>query len=134
MKIFNVWKNNEPSLEAHEDERGKIADIFYDTTINHVAIISSKAGAIRGNHYHKLTTQYVLVTKGEVEYWHKPIETEEPTEHKVLKEGDFVVTPPLCVHAFKTLSDNEFIVFSTGLRGGKDYEKDTYRLDSPLLE
>ena len=62
-----------------------------------------------------------------------PVSSKVATEHKVLKEGDFVVTPPLCVHAFKVISDNEFIVFSAGLRGGKDYEEDTFRLDKPLV-
>ena len=36
-----------------KDKRGSISDIFYKKNINHVAIIKSKKGALRGNHYHK---------------------------------------------------------------------------------
>ena len=48
-----------------------------------------------------------------------------------LKKGDLVTTPPLEVHALKIGPDgNEFIVFTEGLRGGLDYEKDTFRVPS----
>ena len=39
-----------------KDRRGSIRDIFYKKNINHVAIIRSKAGVRRGDHYHKKTT------------------------------------------------------------------------------
>ena len=40
-----------------------------------------------------------------------------------------VTTPPFEIHALKILENgNEFIVFSEGLRGGSDYEKDTFRV------
>ena len=134
MKNFNIWNNTEEVLETHEDERGKISDIFYDANINHVAMIESKAGSIRGNHYHKLTTQYVLVVKGEVEYWHKAHDSSEDAGYIHLMERDFVKSPPFEVHSFRMITDNQFIVFSEGLRGGKDYEKDTYRYENIVIE
>ena len=51
----------------------------------------------------------------------------------LLCEGDVVSTPPLEVHALKIVDDNEFIVFSEGLRGGKDYESDTVRIDGNII-
>lgn len=134
MKSFNVWQNEEPNLESFTDNRGTIADIFYNVEINHVVIISSKAGSVRGNHWHKQTTQYTFVTKGELEYWHKPVNSNEPAKCEILKEGDFVKSAPNEIHAFKMLTDNEFIAFSEGLRGGKDYEKDTFRCEIPIVE
>ena len=38
-----------------KDSRGSISDIFYKKNINHVAIIKSKAGVKRGDHFHKKT-------------------------------------------------------------------------------
>ena len=73
MTKKNVWKNVNYPLEIHSDERGSIADIFYNTKIDHVAIIKSEANVIRGNHYHKETTQHILITKGSLEYWHKKL-------------------------------------------------------------
>ena len=43
-----------------KDKRGSIKDIFYKKKINHVAIIKSRAGVRRGDHYHKKTTQWML--------------------------------------------------------------------------
>jgi len=133
MKKFNVWKNLEPLLETHRDDRGIIADIFYNANINHVAIINSMPGSIRGDHYHKHTTQHVLVIKGKLEYWHKPVEFDGPAEVEIMKEGDFVITPPFEIHTFRILTDNQFLAFSEGQRGGKDYEKDTYRYSPSLI-
>jgi len=130
MKKKNVWKNVELPLEFFEDERGKIADIFYKKNINHVAIIHSEPNVMRGNHYHKESTQHMLITKGSLEYWHKPLGSNEKPEMVLLQAGDFVSTPPFELHALIIRDDgNEFIVFSEGPRGGSDYESDTFRVE-----
>ena len=36
-------------------------------------------------------------------------------------------TPPFEVHALNS-RPNQFVVFSDGVRGGQDYESDTFRL------
>jgi len=130
MKKRNIWKDINPPLQLHEDERGKITDVFYDENINHVAVINSKAGAERGNHYHKHSVQHILVTKGVLEYWYKPLGSNSPAKFEILKEGDLATSPPLEVHAFKMIEDNQFIVFTQGPRGGKDYQSDTYKTNS----
>ena len=131
MKIKNVWKDVEPPLESHADDRGMINDIFYNTNINHVAIIDSKPGVLRGNHYHKETTQHMLMTKGSLEYWYKPFGSDDPAKMVLAKEGDLVTTPPNEIHALViTAEGNQFIVFSEGKRGGKDYESDTFRTNN----
>ncbi len=131
MIIRNVWKDVAKPLESHTDDRGVIADIFYSNPIDHVAIIDSKPGVLRGNHYHKETTQHMLMTKGSLEYWYKPVGSDEPAKMVLAKVGDLVSTPPLEIHALViTEEGNQFIVFSEGKRGGKDYESDTFRVES----
>jgi quercetin dioxygenase-like cupin family protein len=128
----NVFTDVSDPLEMHEDDRGKIADIFYNEQINHVAIITSKKGISRGNHYHKQTTQHTLVTKGSLIYLSQPSDKSEPVKAVLLKPGDIATSSPGEVHAMLFPEDNEFLAFSSGLRGGKDYEKDTFRV--PALE
>jgi len=131
MQVRNIWKEAPAPLELHEDARGRIVDVFYHQQIEHVAVIDSNKGALRGNHYHKATVQHMLMTKGAMEYWYRPLDSNEPARHIVVREGDLVSTPPLEVHALHILEDGtQFVVFSAGLRGGKDYESDTYRVDS----
>ena len=129
MKKKNVWKDIEEPLGYFEDNRGKIADIFYKKNINHVAIIHSEPNVMRGNHYHKISTQHMLMTKGSLEYWYKSLDSNDPPEMIVLKVGDFVSTPPNEIHTLVIREEgNEFVVFSEGLRGGSDYEADTFRV------
>ena len=133
MKQKNIWEQPTAPLELHSDVRGDITDIFYKDNIHHVAVIRSNKGAIRGNHYHKETTQYMLITKGALEYWHKPLGSDDEPNCILLKEGDFMETPPNEIHALNIVEDNEFVVFTTGTRGGQDYESDTFRIDGNII-
>ena len=131
MKVINVFSKGNQNLEIHQDDRGIIADIFYNARIEHVAIIKSEPYAIRGNHYHKETTQTMLMTKGSLEYWYKPYGSNEPARMYLCKVGDLITTEPFEIHALRiTEEGNEFLVFSEGKRGGMDYESDTYRVNS----
>ena len=116
-----------------KDKRGSIKDLFYKKNINHIAVIKSKRGALRGDHFHKRTTQYMYITKGELEYWYKKRTSKQKSKMALLKEGDLIMTPPNEMHALKITKNNEFIVFTTGLRGGKDYEADTFRFKPTLI-
>ena len=110
------------------DKRGFIVDILYNTKINHVALIKSNKKSIRGNHFHKKTIQYTYVIDGKLYYFKKKGRS---YQKKILKKGDLIKTMPLEIHAFKFLAKRStLLIFSSGLRGGKDYEKDTFRVKS----
>ena len=127
----NIKSIEKTELELHEDDRGYIVDVFYNENINHVAKVVSKPNAIRGNHYHKETTQHMLMIKGSLEYWYKPINSKEPAKMVLAEVGDIISTGPYEIHALKIGPEgNEFIVFSEGLRGGKNYEEDTFRVNN----
>ena len=59
---------------------------------------------------------------------------EEAVIQAIVEQGDLVSHDLLESHSFEALSDTLFLVLSSGLRTGKDYEKDTYRLDVPLSD
>jgi len=131
MIKINIFKDKVDGLQKFEDNRGIIADIFYKKPLEHAALIKSKPNTIRGNHYHKETTQHMLITQGSLEYWFKNINDSNPAKMVLCKRGDLVTTPPNEIHALKIKDDgNEFIVFSSGLRGGQDYETDTFRVET----
>jgi dTDP-4-dehydrorhamnose 3,5-epimerase-like enzyme len=118
---------------ATSDARGQIADILYKTPVEHVAIIESRhGGLIRGNHYHKDTTQHIFVTRGSLRYWYQPSDRSQPVRSVFVREYELVSTPPFEVHALEILEPNQFVVFSHGRRGGDDYESDTFRV-TPIL-
>lgn len=133
MKKRNIFKDVKYPLEKHEDKRGRIVDIFYKENINHVAVIDSRAGALRGDHYHKKSVQHMLITKGALEYWYKRTDSKKRAKMVLLEEGDLVTTPPFEIHALKIVRKNQFIALSQGLRGGKDYESDTFRVSPTII-
>ena len=131
MIIRHIENIKDTNLECHQDKRGTIIDLFFNENINHVAKITSEPNVIRGNHYHKETTQHMLMTKGSLEYWYKPVNSTDSPKMVVAKVGDIVSTGPYEIHALKIgPKGNEFIVFSEGLRGGKNYEEDTFRVNN----
>lgn len=113
-----------------KDKRGEIRDILIKERIDYVTIITNKKGCIRGNHYHKKTFQWVYIIEGRMKFLTQM--PGEPVVATVLKKGDLMMTEPMERHAMVALTDYIFIVFTRGVRGGKDYEKDTCRLKKPL--
>ena len=108
-----------------EDSRGYILDIMYSQNFNHATLIYSKKGSTRGNHYHKKTTQITFVLSGEVRYYYK-LKNKKTASEKLIKNS-FLITKPLEIHAYKFIKNTKMLILSKGLRGGKDYEKDTFR-------
>ncbi len=118
---------------ATSDERGTISDILYKSEFQHAAIIESKRGGlIRGNHYHKATTQHIFITRGSLRYWYQPVDKSEPVKSILVQEYELVSSPPFEIHALEIIEPNQFVVFSNGIRGGQDYESDTFRV-TPIL-
>ena len=128
MTVINIFKQN-PPLQVFTDRRGTIADVFYNRDINHVAMLQSQPGVVRGNHYHKQTTQHILITVGSLEYWYCQAEGSEPQCY-VAGVGDLVTSLPNEIHAMRMREYTEFVAFTEGVRGGQDYESDTFRVNN----
>jgi quercetin dioxygenase-like cupin family protein len=113
------------------DARGDIIDILRNTAVEYATIITSKRGAVRANHYHKETYQYVYMLEGRMRVVSQM--PDESREEVILEKGDLIVNTPLEHHAFEAVDDCTMLVLTRGPRGGEDYEKDTYRLATPLI-
>ncbi len=114
-----------------EDKRGSITDIFTNGSKDHVTIIQSKKGAVRGNHYHKKSIQYTFVISGQLTLYSQKYGQKKVYRH-ILKPNDLMTHLPMECHALVADKNTIFLAFADGLRGGKNYEKDTYRLEVPL--
>jgi quercetin dioxygenase-like cupin family protein len=115
---------------AFTDRRGAILDILTHVSVDAVTIITCKKGSVRGNHYHKKTVQYTYVVSGRIKYL-----TGKPgkkAKTRTLKAGHLVFSPAGETHAFEALSDSVILSLSSGPRKGFDYEKDVFRLPTPL--
>jgi mannose-6-phosphate isomerase-like protein (cupin superfamily) len=134
MKKFNIYNSLPSELGEFHDDRGSIVDLFFKAAINHIAFIESVPGAIRGNHYHALSRQHMFITEGSLEYWYKN-ESMTSSSHVICIPGDVITSDKNEVHALKIGSGGcKFLALTEGLRGGSDYEKDTFRVDSIIVE
>ena len=109
---------------AIRDDRGDIINIF-EGQAGHIALITSKKGWVRANHYHKKDQQYIYLISGAYESHSCSIQ--DPSKKQVLKvrAGDIVYTPPLTAHAQKFTEDSVFLALSTRQRESGKYESDT---------
>ena len=113
------------------DSRGDIFDLLNGVDVRHVGIIMSKAGTVRGNHYHVKAHQYTYIVSGKMEYFERQGCSE--LEHVVLSKGDFVYTRAGCAHAIHFLEDSEILELTTESRADGGFEDDTKRLENPLI-
>jgi quercetin dioxygenase-like cupin family protein len=120
-----------PKFESFVDGRGEIRDMLREAELDGVTFISTKRGGVRGNHYHRETSQWTYVITGRLR-WVTQREGEEP-EEEIVGPGSFVLSPPDERHAMIAEEDSTMIVFTRGPRSGAYYESDTIRLDHPLI-
>ncbi len=107
------------------DSRGSIRDLLVTDEYSITRITFTK-DAVRGNHVHNQTTQHDFVLGGELTV------SLNGKEHAI-KRGAMISIPKDMPHAYKAIEPSEIISICFGVRKGKDYEKDTIRLDKPLL-
>jgi dTDP-4-dehydrorhamnose 3,5-epimerase-like enzyme len=112
---------------AFEDERGAISNVL-EEPICHVAIISSKKGSIRANHYHPNQIQYEYLVNGSYESHSKDLKEENAeVEKHVIVAGDLVITPPMIAHAMRFTEDSVMLNLTTGQREKENFEKHTIK-------
>jgi quercetin dioxygenase-like cupin family protein len=111
--------------DSFTDERGVIQDLL-DGPLDAVTRIHTAKGAVRGNHYHRQTTQWTYVITGN-------LCITDGIRDVFLGPGEMVVHEPGTPHAWKATQDTDCLVFTRGPRAGKNYESDTFRLAKPLI-
>ena len=112
------------------DERGGITKLLDDgkTNIKSTLLITSKAGSVRSNHYHKKDAHWIYMISGKMAYYEKPVKGRARVKQVIVSAGDMVYTPPMAIHGTKFLKDSVFIALSIKSRSQKAYEKDTIRV------
>lgn len=114
--------------DRFEDERGVILDLL--GPVDAITRISTRKGAIRGNHVHHRTTQWTYVVSGRLLVrWDGP----GGQTDRVVMPDEMVTEEAGIPHAWKALENAVVLVFTKGPRSGEAYETDTVRLDVPLL-
>lgn len=113
----------------YQDSRGTITDILV-TPEYAITQVTFTPNAVRGNHYHKETTQIDIITHGKLLCVRKEGKI---VYESILTKGDTITHLPGVPHAYKALDSAELVTTCIGPRKGEDYEIDTFKLETPLI-
>lgn len=109
------------------DDRGSIQNLL-NTAIHGAAIITSKTGSIRSNHWHREDFHYLYVMSGSMEYYEREVGTSSNSQAPIIvKTGQMVFTPPNKVHKTVFLEDTVLLSFSKRNRDHDSHEEDLVR-------
>ncbi len=111
------------------DARGAIQTLVQDKRISSVQVITSKAGSVRANHYHKTDWHYNYLVSGRMRYVYRPAGSTAAPASLVVEAGQMVYTPSLVEHAVEYLEDSVFINMTGGPRNQAAYESDLVRVE-----
>jgi quercetin dioxygenase-like cupin family protein len=114
--------------KAFVDARGDIQPLV-DEDMKSAVLITSKKGAVRGNHYHETDWHYCYVLEGTIEYYHRTAGTDEEPQCTILKAGEMFFTPPLMEHAMVFPEDSKFLTLGRNSRKQEVYEADVKRVE-----
>lgn len=119
------------------DNRGEILDIFVNSPKDHCTLITTKKGAIRGNHFHKESTQFTFIVAGKFKLYRAKVDENGDILGEIqcdtIETNDLITHPAYEAHTLVAISDTTTILaFACGKRGGSYYENDTFRLKKKL--
>ena len=116
-----------PLDHKFEDERGVIKNLLH-TPIMSVAMITSKKGTERANHFHRSNSHFAYVVSGKIEYFERDIEGKERAKSWIIMPGEVFYTRPMVLHKMLFLQDTVFLTFAPGLKDHDAYEEDIVRM------
>jgi dTDP-4-dehydrorhamnose 3,5-epimerase-like enzyme len=97
---------------VHTDERGSIEGLINQGTWKELNIISSDAGVVRGNHYHKNTRELFIILEGEIEVRTQRVSNGHPAGTLSVyhvKAGDVFLVEPMTNHVFTPRAFSKWI-------------------------
>lgn len=117
--LRNYWPSVEESLHfcfgdlvqpyfCSIDERGGMVGVFRGYKWEEINYVESIKGSVRGNHYHKETTEGFFVIDGRIKVTLVDI-AKDFKKTFVAKKGDIILINPNMVHTFELLENSKWI-------------------------
>ena len=106
---------------AFTDKRGTISNLLA-WPIQHVALITSTPGAVRGNHVHQTDNHFTYLLSGRCRYTQI---VGGVVESCAMEPGDLILTAAGIPHALVSHGDSVFLALCTAERMGGKYQEDT---------
>ncbi len=91
------------------DSRGRLEEIAKADSWKQLNRVKTNQGAVRGNHYHKYTSELHYVLSGELRLHIRNLKTNEEADYQ-FGEGDCFVVEPYEFHTLEHLTDVDYLV------------------------
>jgi len=117
----------ETPVSEFVDERGSIVNLV-SQRIGNVALISSKRGAIRSNHFHKKDWHYLYVLSGRMLYFERDVGTVSIPQPELVSKGQMVLTEANREHAVLFVDDSEVLSMARDSQMHDAHEADVVRV------
>jgi hypothetical protein len=115
-------------IPPYADSRGSLQTLI-NCEIRNVALIKSKKGSVRSNHYHKTDWHYMYMLSGSADYYYRPTGSDEPPDKLLFNAGELLYTGPMEDHATVFLEDSVLLAMSGHPRDQETYESDVVRVE-----
>lgn len=110
------------------DERGSIQNLVLKP-VTSVAVITSRRGTVRANHYHKTDWHYAYVVSGKILYFERDVGSSEMPVPRTFGAGKMFFTPPMREHAMVFAEDTTFVTMAKNVRSHESHEADLVRVE-----
>lgn len=119
-----------PLDEPFVDARGIIQNLVLKPMTS-LAVITTKAGTLRSNHYHRTDWHYIYVVSGRIAYFERDVVRDDDTipDSVEFGAGEMFFTPPMKEHAVAFLEDTVIMTASKNVRSHEGHEEDLVRVD-----
>ena len=97
---------------THKDNRGTIKGLIQTGLWREINIVTSESNTIRGNHYHKNTTELFIILDGEIEVTLQKVKNNQlidTYENVKVSTGDVFIIQSMINHTFKVIQDSQWI-------------------------
>lgn len=109
------------------DHRGTIQNILLKP-VTSLAVISSKAGTTRANHYHRTDWHYAYVISGRVLYYERDVGSQLKPDPVEFLPGSLFFTPPMREHCMAFPEDTVILTAARNVRSHESHESDLVRV------
>ena len=117
-----------PLDEPFVNANGTIQNLLLEKFTS-AAVISSVAGSVRANHFHKTDWHYAYVAEGEIWYYWRPVGAKTPASQARFRAGQMFFTPPMVEHAMFFPEQTVFLTFAKNVRDHAHHESDVVRVE-----
>lgn len=93
---MELYKRLKPDFELH-DTRGTLVQLVHEG-YEQINVLTTRAGVVRGGHYHKETVEAFFVVDGQVEI---ELEKDAVRHTEIFEKGELFCIPPFVWHTMR---------------------------------